>query len=162
MVSVITDDNRIEVYDGSAYQRIAQYAASGRTGGTWTRAASLSVANDSLTAISWDTESVDSDGFCTPTSSTITIPAGLGGLYAVTARVTRAANNGSNDYLQVVCSTLGTFRSHNLANLANMTGPYVAFVGPLAAAETVVVSAYQSTGGAVDYTGRIDLYRVGI
>lgn len=161
MLSAITGDDRLEAYTGSAWDRTAWYSSSGRTGGTWTRSATQSINNASLTAISWDTESSDSDGFCTPTSSTITIPASLGGLYAVTCNVSRAANNASNDYLEVVCSTLGTFRTGDVMNLANMTGHHVSFVGPLAAAETIQAKAYQSTGGAVTYTGRIDVYRIG-
>lgn len=163
MLTPITNDDRIEMYDGSAYQRIGHYSSSGRTGGTWTRAANQAINSGTITSISWDTEVADSDGFCTPTSSTITIPAGLGGLYAVSARVTHAwQNNGSLEFMRIVCSSAGTYSWEGDANNAVALQLAGTIVVPLAAAETITVAYLQGTGGAQNVTARIDLYRLGL
>lgn len=156
-------EKRLYTAEAGAGVRMGWTTSAGRTGGTWTRSANQSINSASLTAISWDAETFDSDGFCTPTSSTITIPSGLGGLYAVTARVTHAwANAGSLEEIQIVCSTAGTYiqgwdASHASAlGLGLSIGPL-----PLAAAETITVNYLQGTGGAQNVTGRIDVYRIG-
>lgn len=53
-------------------------------GGIWRRTGALSIANTTYVTIPYDTEVVDTDGFLTTPSGTITIPAGLGGIYAIT------------------------------------------------------------------------------
>ncbi|MET0908619.1 MAG: hypothetical protein ABWZ99_04050, partial [Ilumatobacteraceae bacterium] len=59
---------------------------------------------NSLTNITFDAETFDSDGFCTPSSDTITIPTGLGGLYNITASVIYGTPRlGTND-IQIAVS----------------------------------------------------------
>ena len=53
-----------------------------RVGGRWTRAgATQTIATSTATAVSWTTEEQDTDLFLTPTSTTITVPQNLGGIY---------------------------------------------------------------------------------
>lgn len=75
-----TDTGKVRLWTGAGWAVIT-----GRTGGSWRRVAFQSIPNTTPTAISWDTEDADTDGFLSPSSTTATIPAGLGGVYAVTA-----------------------------------------------------------------------------
>lgn len=153
------DPPRIYVYDSSAgWQYMTHWAPAGRTVGQWRRAAAQSIANNTLTAISWDTEDVDSEGQLTPTSSTWT--AQQAGLYQFTAYVT---------YLPT------TLLNANIIRFASSTGLTFDFAGATTASgiqsgsvmiacavgTTMTVSTYHTNGAAVNATGYLLTYRVG-
>lgn len=132
----------------------------GRVGCTATRASNLSMGGSALTAVTWTAETVDTDGFITPTSSTVTVPTGLGGIYAVTftaafassitgcyARILRNGGSTSVDRWQTATATMGDI-SHTV-------------VIPLAAGDTISVGVWNG-GSAVNMTGgSLNVYRVG-
>lgn len=60
------------------------YASTRHIAGRWTGATGL-VAG--WTLVTWTAETEDTSGFLTPSATTLTIPAGLGGLYQVHVRV---------------------------------------------------------------------------
>jgi hypothetical protein len=154
-----TDTDRILAHDGSAWQRVAHFASAGRTGGTWTRSAVQSIPNNTLTNISFDAETSDSDGFCTPTSTTITIPAGLGGLYIVTATVSYATATLSANYIQInVTGGTRLLPSNGNATAVQSTTAIL----PLVAGNTIVLQTLHNNGGAQNANARIDLYRMAI
>ena len=55
------------------------------------RTAALALPTASVTQVPWDTEDLDTDGYHAAGAAAITIPAGLGGVYAITLTVTRTA-----------------------------------------------------------------------
>lgn len=156
MLAAITGTDRLYVYSGSAWIIVGHWSTSGRVGCRLRRAANQSTSTGGSTNISWDTEDEDTDGFIAVTSATITIPTGMDGLYAVSARCAAASSMGATNVLDITTSGLsssGTFNGFNIANASLIT--------PLAAGNTIVCSVYQSSGGAVNVTASLQAYRVG-
>lgn len=170
MVIYETDTDRLMVYSGTAWVRIAQGTTAGRTGVTLRRAANQSISTDSKTNISWDTEDVDTDGFISVSSTTITIPAGLGGLYSITANVHSASSLGASAAMYIYCAG-SAVQIVTTGSSANDNGfPVVsarAYIGlatvlPLAAGDACVVGFYQNTGLSINVQARLSMYRIGL
>lgn len=155
-VVAVLDKDRFEMYDGSAWQRGENWAAAGRTGCSLLRSAVQSIPNNTTTDISFDTESFDSDGFITVTATTATIPAGLGGLYDITAQVEFAASGTYDSAVNVVAG--GVQYPQVGANLFARQAIGLPAV-PLAAGATVKVQAHQVSGGALNAQAILHLYR---
>jgi len=167
MVSAITDDNRIEVYDGSAYQRIAHYAASGRTQVQLRRAANQSMTNSTYTSVSWDTEDSDADGFITATSSTLTVPSGLGGWYIMEFNATAQASATYTDLgvrLVKTGSNVAVWPFYGISYTPNIGDSLVQahWSGPLAASDTIVWQLFQTSGADRNATFSLSMLRVAI
>jgi hypothetical protein len=126
--------------------RAERQAVQTLTTGTWT-------------AISLDTETWDQGGFFAPTSKTMTVPAGYGGLYLVTISALFVNNltgfrgvalslNDSTDTANGV-----VFDGMNQTNAAGgstfRAGPYAGLVR-LAAGDTLTLKAIQTSGGNLD------------
>lgn len=151
-----TDTDHIVTYDGSSWGRVGHFTNSGRTGVRLVRGANQSIPNTTITSISWDTESLDSDGFIAVTSPTITIPTGLSGTYSITTVLTYAAGAGNGHYIQVLTGGV-TYRIPGVDadSLQTWTG-----VIALAAGDTVVVQTAQFSGGNLNLTGRLEMFRL--
>ena len=139
--------------DGS----IAFLVPPGRAGGSWSRTSGQSVGSGSQTTITWTTEGLDTHGFLTPTSGTVTIPAGMGGLYAITAQLDAAATLGGRCYGQVTAAG----RIYRVP----FTSPGEDLVAvsatlPLAAGDTISVAVYHASGSSRAWTGYLDVYRI--
>lgn len=155
---VDTTNDRLSVYSGSAWVRTGHYSTTGRTGFALRRVATQSVATNTAANISWDTEDFDSDSFFAPTSATVTIPSGLGGLYAVTFQIeTGFPTNGSAAKMSIaaggVTYALG-WGGYDARGTLSVTIP-------LAAADTIVCAVLQNVGGTATFTGRLYGYRIG-
>lgn len=156
-----TDTNRVVVRDAgnTVWNRTAWTAAAGRTGVSLRRVANQSIPDAIETVISWDTEDFDSDGFITVPATTITVPAGVGGLYAVTARgIVGNPSVGSYSYLQAGGSTYLT----SADPVGGADGfLMVSVTVPLLATNTVTYTVYQDHTGAANFTGSLHMYRIG-
>lgn len=75
------------------------------------RTATLALPTAGVAQIPWDTEDLDTDGYHADGSASITIPPGLGGVYALTLTVTRVA---------------GTLTGRSFLQIAGGRGPLVA------------------------------------
>ena len=170
MVIYETDTDRLLAYDGSAWQRVGWGASGGRTGCTIRRNANQSVNSDSRTAISFDAEDADTDAFFAPTSTTVTIPSGLGGLYTITLSVSSGSQLGTSAgaYIasagsanQIVATGAGS--NDNMFPLVS-SRYYIgcAMTVPLAAADTITAGFYHNIGLAINVTARLTVYRIGI
>lgn len=133
-----------------------------RKGGTWRRAAVQSIPSGAGTLVSWDTEDADSNSYATPTFTTLTIPAGLGGLYALNLQTAWATSALGVNMCRFTISTF-TDPIEPAANNAGLDGLQLACaVVPIAAAATLTVSVYQASGAAVNLSrARLDVYRIG-
>jgi hypothetical protein len=169
-VTAITASDRLEIYDGAAWQRGPHWASGGRTCARLRRAANQSVATATTTDISWDTEDQDTDGFITAPGTTLTVPANLGGLYLANAIVSYPSDPGSSTALWIVWTIGGvqwiTTTEEGSANRATDGGGRY-FVGAtgteyLSAGDTVKVSVRQSSGGSLNATGRFHLTRLAV
>lgn len=94
MLCYVTGTKRFYVYDGSNWIVIGHSTTAGRVGCVVSDA-SLTLAAGTQGSASFDTETIDTDGFITAPSTTITIPSGLGGLYMARLRLIYASGSGS-------------------------------------------------------------------
>ena len=139
--------------DGS----IAFLVPPGRAGGSWSRTSGQSVGSGSQTTITWTTETLDTHGYLSPTSGTVTIPAGMGGLYAISVALDAGAALGGRCYAQITAAGQifrGPFTSPGEDRVA------VAVTLPLAAGDTVSVAMYHASGSTISFTGALHVYRV--
>ena len=128
-----------------------------RAGGSWSRTSGQSVGSGSQTTITWTTETLDTHGYLSPTSGTVTIPAGMGGLYAISVALDEGAALGGRCYAQITAGGQifrGPFTSPGEDRVA------VAVTLPLAAGDTVSVAMYHASGSTISFTGALHVYRV--
>lgn len=170
-----TDTDRIMIYNGSAWVRLAHYAAAGRTGVIVRRAANQSINDTTSTDISWDTEDFDSDGSITVASGTITVQAAAPGLYEIHGTVrlagTSSAGVSTTNHITVTIVRGGV--------TLHFTGPLtsdatysdgsdlwvkIPSVGPidLTAGDTIKVSLYHNTGSARNVIAWLWAIRTGL
>ena len=121
------------------------------------RAASQAVtAGD--TAIIWDTEDADTDGFIAVSSSTITVPAGLGGMYAISGRIVSSTAFPANSYITVTAA--GVAYAFHIPSVSTQNNGAYSVCVLLNASATVSVSCYLSSGSS-NFTGNLEMCRVG-
>lgn len=170
MVIYETDTDRVMVYDGSAWVRVAAGTTSGRTGCTLRRAANQSISTDTRTNISWDTEDTDTDGFISVSSTTITIPAGLGGVYAISSTI-HSSSTLTTTAMAYIYAAGSAVQIVTTGSGANDNGfPVISaryYIGcattlVLAAGDTVVSGFYQNSGVSMNVQARLSLYRIGL
>jgi hypothetical protein len=153
-LTYLRDTDRYEIRSGSAWVRFNAWSSTaGRTGLVIRRAAAQSVNSGTLAPISWDTEDFDSDGFIAVTATTITVPAGLGGLYSISALAAFAVNARA----QIVTPD---FTFDVTAGGVGST-PCPTTLIELSAGDTVVVNVQQASGVAQNFTARCEMYRIG-
>ncbi len=131
-----------------------------RFGVTLRRVAVQSVASGgSPSSISWDTQDEDTDGFWSA-GATVTIPAGGGGIYAVTFRAVALVANRA--FMQVVPTSgiTGTPAEFRTALDVQEDRGFCSLLVPLEAADTFVCQVFHTTGANVDFTCWLACYRV--
>ena len=126
-----------------------------RAGGSWSRTSGQSVGSGSQTTITWTTEGLDTHGFLTPTSGTVTIPAGMGGLYAITAQLVTYYVSG-RCYAQITAAgriyrTPFTSPGEDLVSVSATV--------PLAAGDTISVAVFHTSGSTITWTGALYVNR---
>lgn len=132
-----------------------------RVGCTLQRAANQSIPNNTLTFINWDQEDADTSGFITVPGGTITIPAGLGGIYSIAAQAFCSTSWGGNINDQLLLSVGGIdwyFPTQNANNGSKTAG----LVVPLAAGNTISFWVKHNMGSAQNFIARIYVYRVAV
>lgn len=127
-----------------------------RMGGTWRRAANQAIPTAVGTTISWDTEDDDTNAFAVVPFTTLTIPAGCGGVYAVNG--VAWTGSGSSGVVRLVASTYPN-------PFSAPTNPFdawasVGFVGLLPAGSTISFAVQQGGGTTIQTTGKLSLYRI--
>ena len=168
-----TDTKRLLEYDGTTWQRISQNAATGRTGCAVKRTAAQSIATGATRAeITFDGEDFDSDGFFTPSSTDITIPAGLGGIYAVQFQVIWASTPGTTSLTRARIIPFGStvywtingdssnYQVYNYGGTAIVTGGSGTFA--FAAGDKLTLTVAQGSGAAINVTAFMSCYRIGL
>lgn len=132
----------------------------GRAGITATRTSGQSIGSGSQTTITWTAETVDTHGYLTPTSGTITIPAGMGGLYAIGADVNGSNGTSGRSYLQLMIAGSRSATIRGPWTSAGEDQASIARALPLAAGDTVSVALYHATGSSLSWTGTVDIWRI--
>ncbi len=147
----VTDKDRLEHWNGSAWIRGAPWAAAGRTWVTKTEDGPTTLTSGVAQFISWQ-GGTDADSFYTgwngSTGFDFTVPSGLDGVYMVTVRFALSAGWTPNvsDVVRVLVSGAAfDFPQQPIA------GVYIAsFMWPLVATETVSVTLAQYSGSGKD------------
>jgi len=126
-----------------------------------TNSASQSIANNTYTALTFDTESLDTDAFHSTVTNTnrITIPTGKGGKYLVTAMVTFAGNATGFRALYLTVNSATPNASATRFSTQDQPSAVVdsscvgSMVVSLSAGDYVNLAVYQSSGGALNVLG---------
>lgn len=127
------------------------------------RSATQNVNTATTTTISWDTEDEDLGGFITVTSTTITIPTGQSGLYAITFRAIYTASTTGRCFVEITPTSA-------IASMpAQFRNPYrdtedeaaISITIPLLAADSFVTKVFQSAGAARNVNAWLSCYRIG-
>jgi hypothetical protein len=159
MVAAITGEDRLYVYDGSAWQRLSSYSLAGRTGCEVRRAANQSFTVGTAAAFTFDTVTTDNDSWHSGgTFTTVTVPSGLGGFYLIRASVSWSVAQTS---AQMWFSIAGTdYAANTVAGAVQSSATWVSGTGfELAAGNTVGVKALENSG-TVNGTCILQLWRV--
>jgi hypothetical protein len=146
----VTDSDRLEHWNGSAWQRGTNWASGGRT---WVTkpVVTATLGDGSVGEIGW-TGGTDPDSFYTGWTGSVnnfTVPSGLGGIYIMTVRIRWAGawTTDPEDRLRITISGPTIFDYHQGGFGAN----YIAtLMYPLAAATTVSVQLEQNSGVSQD------------
>lgn len=142
-----------------------KFAGASRMGWHLRRAAVQSINADSSTDISWDTEDQDTPGNFTPPGTTLTIPSGGDGLWAVTFVLVAGATMSSMGFLMTTITAGGIiFTNTDFDDVSNpIVGSWTLSVPniPLVATNTIVAAVRHTAFAATNFTGRLLAYRVG-
>jgi hypothetical protein len=127
------------------------------------RSATQSINSASSTAISWDTEDEDLGGFITVTSTTVTIPTGQSGLYAITCRAVYTASMSGRCFIEIApTSTIPSMPAQFRNPSRDTEDEYaIGITIPLLAGDTFLSRVFQSAGAARNVTAWLSCYRVG-
>jgi hypothetical protein len=146
----VTDKDRLEHWNGAAWERGTNWQPAGRT---WVQKAengggATVLGTGSAAQIAW-TGGTDTDSFYTGWTGSVynfTVPAGLGGMYLITARFTMSAGwtTNASDTVRFVLSTV-TFDFPQQAVAGNLCAT---LAYPMAAGEILSVSVAQYSGSS--------------
>lgn len=171
MMIVETDTDRVLVYDGSAWQRLAYYSATGRTALRLRRVANQSIATATTTDITWDTEDADSDTLFTAPGTTITGTSTAGtGFWIASAFVTWASDPGTSTALWMewtkpaVATLYTTTEEGSAARPGTGSTWWTGITGGMnwGSTSTLVVKVRQSSGASINLTGFLEMFKLAI
>lgn len=128
-------------------------------GGRWRRAAAQSVPNNTITALTADTEDWDTDGFGTAAAASWTVPAGFGGQYTVFGYASFAAAAGGTRYVRVNSPANNVPATQRDTNPSASASSELVVSAPvvLTAAQTIQLEVFQDSGGSLNVTGMVGL-----
>lgn len=127
-----------------------------RMGCSLRRVAAQTLPDAAFTSILWDTEDADTDGLYS-SGDTITVPAGGGGLWAVSATVFAVAPPTVLGFVTFFLNGGAQGRFPFADNVAS-----TAVTLPLDAGGTIVVQAYRDAAAGTTMTASFYAYRVGL
>lgn len=120
------------------------------------------ISNNTETDISWDAEVYDSSAFITAPATTITVPSGLAGVYAITLRV-GWDTGGAGDNNQITVTAGGiTYTAYHPMPTFNLSHPTLSFTVPLVESDTVKATVYQSSSVSKALNARLSMLKIGV
>ena len=129
-----------------------------RSGCRVRRAANQSIASATLTAISWDTEDSDPDGYISATSSTFTVPANRAGWHSINASLVPASNSGTISARVVAGARAWTQAGGQFTATIEATAQVTTYLN---VGDQITVSVIYSTAGPINFTGSCDILWLG-
>lgn len=116
---------------------------------------SQAIAGGAQVAFSWSTEQYDTHSYHGSGSSTITIPSGLSGLYAVTLRVGVGGTGIITEVCDIVLNLDGTL--YQTPILAGKTGGVISAIVPMGVGEVIEGRVYNGMVGPQFFNASIHL-----
>lgn len=123
------------------------------------KSANASITNATDTTVTFNTESYDTDGFHdnTTNSERITIPTGKGGKYLITAKTT-FASNGTGIRGIYLYKNAAVFLTYNVQPaFTGECNTLLSYVVSLTAGDYVYFQTYQTSGGALNLNGGLEM-----
>jgi hypothetical protein len=136
-----------------------------RTGCTLRRAAAQTLPDIATTAISWDTEDSDPFGMIAAPSTTLTIPAGGDGIWAIAFVVSLVAVVTGRSFADLTPTTTPWSISAGALRFPFSTGEGIIGGGatfPMVAGNTITVSVNADTAAGTTMTAALTAYRIGV
>lgn len=115
------------------------------------RSVAFSVPNGVETAVAWDVEDIDTDGFHSGSGTTITVPAGLGGLYLVAYTIRMSSNSSGSSRSGRMSQAGSNFWGNDSAVPASEPEPTLhgSTLIRLSVAGTLDVRLFQNSGASL-------------
>lgn len=129
-----------------------------RKGFLISRVAAQSLPNNATTLVSFDTETVDTDGFGAVPSTAYTVPSGLDGIYSITGTVALAGSGGADAFARLIVG--GVVADSGRISTVGLNVSVSATVA-MAATNTFTLSVFQNSGAALNATATLRAYFVG-
>jgi len=154
--SYLKDTNSTEYYNGSAWTPVSAGAAT-FAGCVLTQSVSTqSVATNTTTAITFNTEAIDTDGYHSTVSNTdrITIPSTKVGKYLVTASISMAANTTGARVIKIQKNGSVAYETGFPASSSGNTSfGQLSFVIDLASGDYVNTAMFHTAGVSLNVAG---------
>lgn len=115
-----------------------------------------SIANNTVTNISFDNEGYDPYGFLPGSGVSLTVPAGLGGLYFVSTRGVWSSSPGTSSWSS---PSTGGQRTGAVAAAGDVIIGHAVFAN-LSDGDTFGYQVYQASGAAINFVGGVIAYRL--
>jgi hypothetical protein len=147
-----SDTNRTMYYSGSAWLPVS---------GLWgceALEATQSCPNGVNTAVVFDTESWDTDGYHSGTSANITIPSGLGGKYLMSARVSASTTLGGSGAAVTLIVDSATVSTSYIP--AGFSGGGGAALVNVSAGQVCQLGIFNGHGSTINYFGLLSVTRI--
>lgn len=145
-----------------AAARVAGDKAPPRIGVEVKRNAALTVADAIATLVPFDTEISDSDGYFTPTSTAITVPAGLGGVYLISVEGIIPSGTLWTSFTLKINGAATAYPSGDMTAATSALGG-ITRLAVLAAGNTVTLEVLQNSGSTRTITvNAVRLLRISI
>ena len=123
------------------------------------KSANASITNATDTTVTFNTESYDTDGFhdTATNAERITIPAGKGGKYLITAKTTYASNTTGIRGIYLY-KNAAVFLTYNVQPaFTGECNTILSYVVNLVATDYVYFQTYQTSGGALNLNGGLEM-----
>ena len=168
-IGVNTTTDRLMIHDGTAARRLLAYSATGRThcrrSDTIPNSPISGMLNNTITQLAFATADADPDGFYTGFNGTqyvFTIPAALGGVYAISWEGTFSTGwaGTTQDYADITVNGVAAFHFPQYPNF-NRFQANVSNI-ELAGGQTVWLTARQNSGTYQGLTHRARFIRLSL
>jgi len=153
-MSYLKDTNTTEYYSGSAW--VAVGATASFVGAQiYDSNATTSISNNTATAITFNSEVLDTNGFHSTSSNTsrITIPAGYAGKYMVVGQIFIQNNGNGTRRLDIYKNGSGFARTQNFADASEQGYVNINTTMSLAVSDYIELYVFQNSGVSLNIYG---------